>query len=389
MKVVRETPIEMLKAMLDILALGFASGMFAYLYFWLFISFWTEIHHQLPTFFVVNTAIILIEAGYGFYVFKAYKENTHPELSLKVNRIASLILYSGIHWGMLLTYTLYSIPLNTAQTISIFILFTSFASAGGTLYFGMHPMGCIYAATVTIPLVFGSHYFGDTKANLLTYFTISVLGYTYYVGRAISKQYQRGSQEYKLQVLRADTMENLSKTDFLTKLNNRYGFLLDFDRFWRNSIKAETTSSLLFVEINNFSQIKLAYGESYSDACLVHLSRVIREHTPSDSLLARYSSDAITIALYDKSLDDTTNIAEKINQAVKQIRLGDGFEKLPLTSSAGISFSSPRINDDPVSMIYYADQALSTAKQLGVNNHHVHKVTYSDNDDAEKAPYQW
>jgi len=163
-------------------------------------------------------------------------------------------------------------------------------------------------------------------------------------------------------------LKELSVTDALTQLKNRYYFDQTFKKEFQRAARDSLNFSIIMIDIDYFKNINDQHGHLFGDYCLAKSAELIQSviHRPSDTV-ARYGGEEIAILLPNTSLDGAMKLAEKIREQFKEFEFHDSDISAFLTVSLGVSSASP--NPDTIKksikLLDLADQCLYKAKQSG------------------------
>ncbi len=368
------TPIARKKILLGILSIGVSTGLAAYVFFWTFICLWTELYQTHPVFFITQSFTFIVEIVIAYYILKKFPASTGQLFSKKLNILSIFVLFNALHWGVMTANLLYILPLSSSQQFTMALVWAGIGCTGGMIYFGLYPISALFTLLNGLPVVIASYYFNDGNSEQLLFLVISGTVLIALVSKKLNYLFTVGSNQYKEQLTRADAMENLSKTDFLTKLNNRFGFYLDYEVSWESSVKNAQPLSLLLIEINQLSEIKHKHGHQCSDTCQIKLANMLKKTIRPPNILARYDSDQIMVAMPNTSLEDAIDTAKNINLATKDIEHTHNQEAILMTCSIGVISTLPKSKTDPGQLLKEVDKALIEAINRGEDNYFGYKL---------------
>lgn len=163
-----------------------------------------------------------------------------------------------------------------------------------------------------------------------------------------------------------DALDQLSKTDKLTALNNR--LFLDAELKQRiiranESLRSsDRTFSLLLLDIDHFKQVNDTYGHLMGDEVLVQFAALLKSILRPIDVIGRWGGEEFLIIIADSNFCIGMSVAEKIRSAVASHTFSMARQ---LTCSIGVS--SFQLSDSSHSLISRVDRALYLAKNHGRN----------------------
>lgn len=167
-----------------------------------------------------------------------------------------------------------------------------------------------------------------------------------------------------------EKLKNISVTDALTKVNNRYFF----DQNWRSEFKRahrnQTSIALILIDIDHFKKVNDTYGHPAGDICLQKVAQSIRVQANRESdLVCRLGGEEFAVILPGTDPLGALEVAEKIRQTIQTRHVSWEGHTIKITVSLGISAMVPRKSDEKMRNILFnqADQALYQAKGNGRN----------------------
>lgn len=159
-------------------------------------------------------------------------------------------------------------------------------------------------------------------------------------------------------------LDELSRTDPLTGLDNRRHWELHTGALLQQHLDAGAPASLLMVDVDNFKVINDTYGHACGDEVIRAVARLLGEHVNAEERCARYGGDEFAVVLAADQARAHA-VAENIRRAVQALRL-DSAPGLNCSVSQGIATTK-----DPEttlsSLLAAADAALYRAKRAGRN----------------------
>ena len=164
-------------------------------------------------------------------------------------------------------------------------------------------------------------------------------------------------------------IERLARTDSLTELANRAGFLQALQQALAVRARHGGTLALLFIDLDRFKAINDSLGHEAGDAVLRQTATRLRQRLRAGDLVGRLGGDEFVVALPDVS-DDTqaARVALSLLEALAapfEVELAAGQrQRVYLTPSIGIALA-PRDATEPAELLRCADLAMYSAKAEG------------------------
>jgi len=186
----------------------------------------------------------------------------------------------------------------------------------------------------------------------------------------------RGEFHKLVDVMERDTekLEQLAKTDSLTKLNNRGAFDEYMEQKQPEALKDGMGLCLLMLDIDHFKNVNDTYGHMIGDQALKTVAGKImtslKESAAGENFPARYGGEEFVVVLPGASMEAALKTAEDIRQRIERynfmVRTANGeilHKGVKFTISIGVAQSSPEWKDNLVEkLVEAADAALYDAK---------------------------
>jgi diguanylate cyclase (GGDEF)-like protein len=152
-----------------------------------------------------------------------------------------------------------------------------------------------------------------------------------------------------------------SEKDLLSGALNRRGIETRLAMELKRSDRSRQKLSVALVDIDHFKSINDKSGHAAGDAAIRGVAQAISRSLRDVDYLGRYGGDEFLILLPMTSCEQAAIATRRLSKAVNDLNLVD--VKGPLTLSIGMTEASPE--DDPISLIARADEALYQAKSDG------------------------
>ena len=158
-----------------------------------------------------------------------------------------------------------------------------------------------------------------------------------------------------------ELLNEMSRTDFLTKINNRRSLYEKLEYEMLRSKRTHEPLSIAIMDIDHFKKVNDSYGHLAGDQVLIDVAKIIQSSVRITDIVGRYGGEEFMIILPNCSAVDAVNVAETIRMSVE----GETFENgLKLTISGGLKQYDGETVDGVIELV---DQSLYDAKQYGRN----------------------
>ena len=187
-----------------------------------------------------------------------------------------------------------------------------------------------------------------------------------------------------VRILRSlETRERIVLMDPLTGLYTGNFFQRLLGREIQLARRSKMPLSLLFVDLDGFSDFNRTYGYFYADQFLIELGSALKSHTRLEDLLCRIKSDKFLIALPRTNKANAQGVAQRLKNLIHQhpvqeqhqfiIPPGEEAQRTPnsslpprLTATVGVT-SCPDDAEEEETLIHFAEEALRIGKSQGGN----------------------
>jgi diguanylate cyclase (GGDEF)-like protein/PAS domain S-box-containing protein len=158
------------------------------------------------------------------------------------------------------------------------------------------------------------------------------------------------------------TLAQASQLDSLTNLYNRRAFDTKSLMLFTDSLFRKEQISIIMFDIDHFKNVNDQYGHMKGDEILQSLSKVLKEYTRINDVVARWGGEEFVVILPQTNVEQASEIAERIRNAFEMSAMDKG---IVITCSCGIA--EKNIYDTLTSLLQRADSHLYNAKTLGRN----------------------
>ncbi|WP_210396187.1 EAL domain-containing protein [Motiliproteus sediminis] len=162
-------------------------------------------------------------------------------------------------------------------------------------------------------------------------------------------------------------LEYYATRDPLTDLHNQRIFweMLNYEVL--RAQRHEYHFGLLVIDLDNFKSINDGFGHSFGDRYLQEVAKSIREALRAGDMLARYGGDEFTVILPEATLEQTREVAERIQRNLQKMSsVTPSGETLETGMSMGVAVY-PEHASSAKDLFMFADNMMYKAKGLGKN----------------------
>ncbi|GAB3545095.1 GGDEF domain-containing protein [Noviherbaspirillum agri] len=178
-----------------------------------------------------------------------------------------------------------------------------------------------------------------------------------------------------------ELLAKLSAEDALTHIANRREFDRRLDVEWSRARRDRHPLALIMIDVDQFKNFNDHYGHPAGDACLQQIAAALRSivKRPAD-LVARFGGEEFVALLPATSLEDATEVAEYMRQAVIDLQIPHATSRVApgITASFGVAVIHPFMHEESAELVAAADAALYDAKEHGRNRVAVHAPATPD-----------
>jgi diguanylate cyclase (GGDEF)-like protein len=161
-------------------------------------------------------------------------------------------------------------------------------------------------------------------------------------------------------------LEDLSRRDSLTPVDNRRALMEALAMEFHRSRRYQHQFALLFLDVDHFKEINDRHGHLFGDHVLLHVVQSARAIIRPPDIMGRYGGEEFVIGLVECYQSGALQIAERIRLKIAQEQFSWEHHSTSVTVSIGVVMLSPEI-DRIETLVTRADQAMYHAKRRGRN----------------------
>ncbi|BFM48914.1 GGDEF domain-containing protein [Marinomonas sp. THO17] len=167
-------------------------------------------------------------------------------------------------------------------------------------------------------------------------------------------------------------LQRMATKDSLTQIDNRSQALSFFDKEIYRLNQFGGKLSIILMDLDKFKLINDTYGHPAGDEVIKQCAKAIRACLRQGDCVGRYGGEEFIIILPHANEQQAFNVAERIRNVIKNLKIVYDGKTIPVSISAGITevLSTEENTDEVINtddLIKEADQALYDAKAKGRN----------------------
>lgn len=152
-------------------------------------------------------------------------------------------------------------------------------------------------------------------------------------------------------------------TDPLTGLYNRAAYVQALEKAWMSWQQDKVSSTMLVWDIDHFKMINDRHGHAAGDKVLQSVAKKLETGVRKGDMLARFGGEEFVMLLVDKSLEEGSQLADRIRKLISETEFTYKKQPLHVTISCGVASFEDK--DTPTTLFERADKALYKAKKSG------------------------
>ncbi|MFZ6659008.1 GGDEF domain-containing protein [Undibacterium sp. TJN19] len=144
-------------------------------------------------------------------------------------------------------------------------------------------------------------------------------------------------------------LEIENRTDLLTGLLNRRGFIAELNMAWDRWVRYQVPTTLMMLDMNRFKHINDSYGHDVGDKALKLIAVYLQNNLRSIDILGRLGGDEFAVILPHTNAGEAKQITGKLLEAIPVLQIAGqaGNDAISLEfalgfSELGAALSSPK-----------------------------------------------
>jgi diguanylate cyclase (GGDEF)-like protein len=180
----------------------------------------------------------------------------------------------------------------------------------------------------------------------------------------VQQKVAKTEQRIETQAESVEMQAILTHADLLTSLPNRRALVSEMQRA-ASQARQTPKASIIFVDLDNFSELNNEYGHQGGDSILRQAATEIKKLARGRDMVARFGGDVFALLLNQTTLHDALPVAERVRKQLNDKQFSHGANSLRLTASLGIAQLQPE--EMLAGATERVEQALAAAKETGGN----------------------
>ncbi|MFZ6710127.1 GGDEF domain-containing protein [Undibacterium sp. TC9W] len=142
-------------------------------------------------------------------------------------------------------------------------------------------------------------------------------------------------------------LEIENRTDILTGLLNRRGFITELNTAWDRWVRYAVPTTLIVLDMNRFKQINDNYGHEAGDKALKLVAVYLQNNLRSTDILGRLGGDEFAVILPHTNAQETQTIINKLLQATPVLQMNFSQEQVAIPLEFALGFAEVNTSQGP------------------------------------------
>jgi diguanylate cyclase len=308
-------------------------------------------------------AVLAVSTLGRFAVFSVFfRSRPQGAALLKLERrYAITLLFSSLTWGI---GALVVMPAGSLvhQALTLFVL-VGMAGGAVTVYSARYPMAVSAMLAVLLPSTLWLYTQPGREALGMAIGTSFFMLVLLRAAREVANALQRNLQLSRELHAAHAAADQQAKTDALTGINNRRAFLDHGEQLVRYCERHELPLAAMVMDLDHFKAINDMLGHLAGDTVLKRVGAIIGSTLRRSDVCGRIGGEEFAVVLPHTTEDAALGIAEKLRNAIADMSIDFGGQRLKVTISIGVAAGM----HDLAALLAHADKAMYRAKAQGRN----------------------
>jgi diguanylate cyclase len=222
-----------------------------------------------------------------------------------------------------------------------------------------------------------------SRDSCFTEAVLSTVAQVMQVNEKLQDRLVAAEEKLREQTQQIELHVNEARTDPLTGLPNRRALDDELARKLAEWERKNITFCLMLADVDRFKAVNDRYGHPIGDKVLGQLGELLENTARRMDFVARFGGEEFAVILPSTESDAARRAAERFREAIEAHSFHGDSDLLDVTVSVGLTQVGP--DDDPVTLLRRADQALYASKRAGRNCSHFHNGHTCERIDADCA----
>ena len=169
-------------------------------------------------------------------------------------------------------------------------------------------------------------------------------------------------------------LEQLSRTDLLTQLNNRNHWESSLAQEFARTQRTGHPCTLIMFDIDHFKKVNDTYGHPAGDDVIRATAKALREAIRTTDIAGRYGGEEFGVILINSNADSCLAVAERLRTTIEALTVNHGEHAIRYTISLGIADVGADMKDYK-EWLTAADQGLYQSKHGGRNRTSIYRAS--------------
>ena len=165
---------------------------------------------------------------------------------------------------------------------------------------------------------------------------------------------------------RDEILRKMAESDPLTGLVNRVSFMRELENEIKHVSHDAVESAVFFIDLDQFKYVNDTMGHAAGDKLLIRVAEMLKSRVRENDVVSRFGGDEFTILARSVSREGAVDLADAINQIIRDLRLVEGDKTFSINCSIGIAMIKPEAHTAE-EILSHADMACFAAKSHGRN----------------------
>lgn len=344
------------------LSLRTYNSLFVFLPVWFVISFWANTHLTHTVFFTLYTMTAFIISGLLYYLTQSPKANLKLNYTQLIHTVSVINIINSLTYGLAFAWLLFMTDLTTSQHYTVIVVLTAITVGLSSIFSIFLSLGVVASATVVLPSLLGLIYFQGEYYQFYGLLCTLLMMLIIFNNSSFYKTHLRAQSNFLTQKKHANRFKQLSRTDELTKIGNRFYFDQAYENAWINSIESQTPLSLIYIDVDFLKEVNDTYGYTIGDEIIKLVAGTLLKHVSPPNVLARYGGEEFAIALPNTDADAASALAKQFQEAIRDIDFIHNDKHIICSCSLSVASKTATAQDDAVMFIDHARKSLHQAK---------------------------